>query len=64
MLTPDAEARRTLVQEHRAELSADAAQIRGPKPDMMESRLRPLSRWRRVGLLHLRTLLRPARSQS
>ena len=62
MLNHDVEARRTLVQEHRAELATDAARVDGRMPDVMESRARP--RRRRLSLLRLRLQVRPARSGS
>lgn len=62
MLNPDVEARRMLVQEHRADLAQDALRAEGQKPDVMESRIRP--RRRRVFLPRFRLQTRPARGGS
>ena len=62
MLNPDVEARRTLVQEHRARLAHDALGAKEPKPDVMESRIRP--RRRRLFFPRFRLQTRPARGGS
>ncbi len=61
MLSPDADTRRMLVREHRAELAHDALRTDEPRPEVMESRR---GRRRRLHLMRFRFQFRPARGGS
>lgn len=62
MIGPDVEARRMLVEERRAALAHDALRTDALRPNVTESRARPL--WRRFFVPRFRLQLRAARSGS